>query len=258
MGEYDARTRLAIDKKRKEEQGKRIGKLGGEDKLLAQDLVGASAARGAHITQTVAQFYGTSEALSKWFKARRLTEAFVPQAYRESFWYIIDKLNQFPFSWGWHCRTVRTLDRGPSARQAFSLLTAYENLGFCGVPVEDYLLRRMDEEKLDYIGHNWNFHNGFSYIYAAEIDRGNKKVTHSLKELILSENNTAYLDRTMMLGIVRSDNGELHKLLGDLLLAARLQEGLRQSICETMDQGTKEAFLTLFKVIQDHDLIRYS
>ena len=258
MGEYDASTRLAIDKKRKEEQGKRIGKLGGEDKLLAQDLVGASAARGAHITQTAAQFYGTSEALSKWFKARRLTEAFVPQAYRESFWYIIDKLNQFPFSWGWHCRTVRTLDRGPSARQAFSLLTAYENLGFCGVPVEDYLLRRMDEEKLDYIGHNWNFDNGFSYIYAAEIDRGNKKVIDALKELILSENNTAYLDRTMMLGIVRSDNGELHKLLGDLLLAARLQEGLRQSICETMDQGTKEAFLTLLKVIQDHDLIRYS
>lgn len=36
MGEYDARTRLAIDKKRKEEQGKRIGKLGGEDKLLAR------------------------------------------------------------------------------------------------------------------------------------------------------------------------------------------------------------------------------
>ena len=98
MGEYDARTRLAIDKKRKEEQGKRIGKLGGEDKLLAQDLVGASAARGAHITQTVAQFYGTSEALSKWFKARRLTEEFVPEAYRESFWYIIDKLNQSPFS----------------------------------------------------------------------------------------------------------------------------------------------------------------
>ena len=264
MGEYDAGTRLAIDRRRKEDRERRIRGLRGEDQSLALELTGYPGAGGARISQAAAGFYGWRPGAaggmtpSKWFRGRGIMEAFVPEEYRESFLYMVDKLNRFPFSWGWNRRTVRTADYGPSARQAFYLLTAYENLGFCGVPVEDYILRRMDEETLDYIGHSWNFDNGFSYIYAAEIDRGNDKVIDALKELILSENNTAYLDRMMILGIIRSDSEELHRLLGDLLVAARLQEGLRQSICESMDQGTKEAFLRLLKVIEDHDLLRYS
>lgn len=120
------------------------------------------------------------------------------------------------------------------------------------------LNRRLDEEKLDYIKHEWSFNRNFSLIYAAEIDRGNQAVINAIRDLMLSENNTAYLDREMILGILRSDNRELQKLLGDLLLAARLQEGLRQVICEAMDEGTKEAFLILLHVIEANDLIRYS
>lgn len=268
MGEYDAGTRMAIDKMRRDDRDRRIRKLNREDQLLARELTGDSGAGGSLISRVAAKFYGEggregaegsqNAGPSRWFRKHGLTDAFVPGEYRESFFYMADKLNRFPFSWGWDRRTVRTASYGPSVRQAFSLLTAYENLGFCGVPVEDFILRRMDEEKLDYIGRSWNFTNGFSYIYAAEIDRGNQKVIDALMELILSDNNTAYLDRQMILGIVRSDSKELHRLLGDLLLAARLQEGLRQSICEAMDQGTCEAFLTLLKVIEEHDLIRYS
>ena len=99
---------------------------------------------------------------------------------------------------------------------------------------------------------------GFIYLYAAEIDQGNHAVIEALRELLLSENNTAYLDREMILGIIRADNEELHDLLCKILLAARLQEGLRQAICEAMDEGTPAIFLKLLKVIADHDLIRFS
>ncbi|MEH7482253.1 hypothetical protein V7157_14465 [Neobacillus drentensis] len=47
-------------------------------------------------------------------------------------------------------------------------------------------------------------------------------------------------------------------MLGDLLLAARLQEGLRQSIVENMDEGTLEATIYLLRVILDNELFRYS
>ncbi len=185
-------------------------------------------------------------------------QAFVPEEYRESFLYMVDKLNQFSFSYGWSRRTMRTAGYGPQIREAFSLLTVYENFGYCKVSVEDYIYGRMDEETLDYVKNTWRFSVGFSYLYAAEIDRGNQKVIDAFKDLILSESNTAYLDQEMIYGIVRSDSEELHKLLCDLLLAARLQEGLRQSICEAMDEGTKEAFLLLLDTIEKHDLIRYS
>ena len=152
---------------------------------------------------------------------------------------------------------VRTKGYGPQVWQMFSLLKTYEKLFFLKERLEDYMMRRLDEETLDYIKHDWNFGYNFSYLYAAEIDRGNQGVIRVLKDLILSENNTAYLDREMILGILRSDNEELQKLLCDLLLAARLQEGLRQAVCETMGEGTEAAFEKLLAVIEKEDLIRY-
>lgn len=261
MGEYDRNTRAAIDRARRAERDKKLGRMSGRDKALAQDicLPLGSGTKGEAVSKAVDQFYKTEGLVpSKWFRDREILKFFVPDEFAESFLYIADKLNRFPFSHGWNRRAVRTAKYGPSVRQAFSILEAYENLGYCKVSVEDYLYGRLDEETLDYARNTWNFERNFSYIYAAEIDRGNQKVIDALKNLILSENNTAYLNREMILGIIRSDNGELHNLLGSLLLAARLQEGLRQCICEAMDEGTREAFLVLLKVIEDNGLSRYS
>ncbi len=256
MGEYDRNTRAALDKARRARRDRKLAELSGQDKALALDVLGSA---GTNISKVTAGFYKTEQgSLAKWFRGRELVGFFVPRELTESFLYIVDKLNKFPFSAGWNRRTVRTASYGPCARQAFFILAAYENLGYCKVSVEDFIYGRMDPEILDYARNSWGFDRNFSYIYAAEIDRNNQKVIDALKDLILSENNTAYLNREMILGILRSDSAELHKLLGDLLLAARLQEGLRQSICESMDEGTREAFLTLLKVIEDNNLSRYS
>lgn len=268
MAEFDNNTRREITDRLKEELNRRMRKLSGADRELAQELVSQSYGGGDQVGRIAKQFYGTDEKPSQWFEQggllpgmhvhKGLLDAFVPAKYQKSYLYIIDKLNQFPFSRGWERRTVRTASYGPQIRLAFSLLVSYEKLFYCGDRLEDYIYKRLDAQKLDYIRHTWNFEHNFSLIYAAEIDRGNQAVIQALKDLILSENNTAYLDREMILGILRSDNRELHKLLCDLLLAARLQEGLRQAICETMDEGTPEAFLALLQVIEEQDLIRYS
>ena len=266
MAEFDYNTRREISKKLRAELEKRIEKLSGPDKELAKEIVEQGRNGGEQIGRIVKLFYTKEENTpSEWFAKKGvlpgtrvhkgLLDAFVPQKYQESYLYIIDKLNQFPFSYGWNRRTVRTAGYGPQIRLAFSLLTAYEKLFYCGEHLEDFIYKRFDAEKLDFIKNDWNFGLNFSLIYAGEIDRGNQAVINALKDLILSENNTAYLDREMLLGILRSDNRELHKLVCDLLLAARLQEGLRQAICEAMDEGTKEAFTGLLQVIEEHDLL---
>ena len=46
-------------------------------------------------------------------------------------------------------------------------------------------------------------------------------------------------------GYCHEQKHELYEILGKFLLAARLQEGARQAVCETMDAGRPEAFLHL-------------
>jgi hypothetical protein len=93
---------------------------------------------------------------------------------------------------------------------------------------------------------------------AVRIDEGDRAVIDAVKDIILGDNNTMLLSDGIINGIVKSENAELHKLLGDLLLAAKLQEGLRQSILENADNGRVEAFIYLMKIVLDNGLIRYS
>ncbi|GHU05213.1 hypothetical protein FACS1894158_07340 [Betaproteobacteria bacterium] len=99
-------------------------------------------------------------------------------------------------------------------------------------------------------------------LIALSIDEGEGEqkaaVIAAIKDIILGDNNTQLLSDGIINGILKSENAELHKLLGDLLLAAKLQEGLRQSILENADSGRVEAFILLIKLVLEQDLIRYS
>ena len=272
--EFNYNTRNNITNRREEELKKRTARLTGEDKCIAKDLADSGRhsfnPQSKEVLAILESFYrDPGKKPSSWFGRKSfipgmrahgaLLDAYVPRDMQPSFLYIVDKLNRFPYSKGWNRRTVRTAGYGPQMNTAFWLLSVYERLFYCGTKLEDVILRRLEPEVLDYIkGSLVNFMSGFSYLYAAEIDRGNRAVIGALNDLIYSENNTAYLDREMVLGILRSDNRDLHRALGELLLAARLQEGVRQAICEAMDEGTEEAFLSLLSVIQKNDLIRFS
>lgn len=203
MADFNWNTRMEITKKRKADLEKRIQGLRGDVRELAFLLKDEKFAGSGQLSRIAREFYEDKKKRpSKWFGALTdFLDGFVPAAYQPSFLYIIDKLNQFPFSCGWNRRTMRTGGYGPYAYQMFSVLMSYEKLFYCGERLEDYILRRMDEEKLDYVRNDWHFNPGFSYLYAAEIDRGNQAVIGALRDLILSESNTAYLDREMILGL---------------------------------------------------------
>ncbi|MCI9283060.1 MAG: DUF4132 domain-containing protein [Lachnospiraceae bacterium] len=279
MADFDWNSRNKITKSRMKLLEERIEKLSGEEKALALELKNEQAGGSEILLKIAGEYYANPDKKpSEWFQPKnasgsflrlekpsalavsrqKFLDAFVPKKFQPSCLAIMDKRNQFPFTQGWMRRTVRTSSYGPHIFSIFSLLMTYEKLFYCGERLEDYILRRLDEETLDYVRHDYYFNMGFNYLYAAEIDQGNHAVIEALRELLLSENNTAYLDREMILGIIRADNEELHDLLCKILLAARLQEGLRQAICEAMDEGTPAIFLKLLKVIADHDLIRFS
>ena len=95
-------------------------------------------------------------------------------------------------------------------------------------------------------------------LIALEIDERNTSVINAIKDICLGDNNTKLLDDSIIRSMLMSHDTEMHQLLCDLLLAAKLQEGLRQSILENADLGSVEAFILLLKTVADNNLIRYS
>ena len=97
-----------------------------------------------------------------------------------------------------------------------------------------------------------------SYLIALKIDQKDKGVIDAVKEIILSDNNTRAVDHNLIRAVAMSHNAELHELIKNLLLAAKLQEGLRQAILETADDGVLDYFRLMIKTVLENDLLRYS
>ena len=100
--------------------------------------------------------------------------------------------------------------------------------------------------------------SGLDDIIAAALDAGDRDVKDALTQIFTSDNNLASISVSAIRGVVKSDDAELHKLLANTLVAARLQEGLRQAICENADCGTHAAFQVILDVIDKENLLRFS
>ncbi len=169
-----------------------------------------------------------------------------------------DKLNQFQYSTGYARRTVRTAAYVDPIEKIRHILFAAYHIQIYNTTLDKYLLNDMSEELVDYKNNYKLRWEGLRDIIAAHLDAGDKAVKNALIQIITAENNVAFLTVDIIRGIFKSDDTQLHRLLGQLLVAARLQEGLRQAICENMDCGTIQSFRTLFEVIDENDLLRYS
>lgn len=95
-------------------------------------------------------------------------------------------------------------------------------------------------------------------LLAYEIDEGNQAVKDRMREVIFADTTPGDDIRSVIKALLMSRDREAHEWVGSLLLAAKLQEGLRQAIVELMDQGTRAAFVYLLELILEHDLQRFS
>ena len=197
-----------------------------------------------------------------------LINLLVPAEYRDDFAYMLDEFVHFQYARSTFRPTVRTADPAAHILDAFGLMQAYKVLGIYGVTPLAYLTEKqpdgspIDPELLDF---KRNDHSGrdlhmvqFEDILAARIDRGDHAVRSAVQDALLSDNNTTIVTVPLIRAVVKSRDAELHELLAKFLLAAKLQEGARQAVCENADCGRPEAFLTILEAIRDNDLLRFS
>lgn len=176
---------------------------------------------------------------------------------KEALLHTLDNITDWQYSVGYYRRSFRTkdyskyIDKIANEIGAFSLRSHY----FLDFDICDLITHNLPPEEKAFVATK----NAAGYcesLIAYELDKGNPRLEKILTDIIMGEG--GQVSYTVLRGINRSHNKKMHELVGKLLLAARLQEGLRQAICETADEGTTEAFLSILKVIEENDLIRFS
>ncbi|MEE1031041.1 MAG: hypothetical protein U0L12_02750, partial [Ruminococcus sp.] len=125
-------------------------------------------------------------------------------------------------------KSYRSKDVGYHASNLITSLASWIYWCYYGLSAEELLTYE----------HDWC--RGYVHFLALEIRRENPKVLEQMREAILGENQQVLLSRVMIRAIIISGQEEMVDLLLKLLVAAKLQEGLRQSILESADEGSTE------------------
>ena len=157
---------------------------------------------------------------------------------------------KYPFSIGYDRRMVRSSSYYNYIDFLFDLFTDLVDLNFLNLNILTIVKGEYDNDGI------YGLHN--PYLIAYEIDNGNKELIDLIKGALGSQKSKIDLNYYIIQAIFISNNKELLELTGKLLLAAKLQEGVRQEICENMDRGLQENFEYMFKIIYDNNLIRFS
>ena len=173
------------------------------------------------------------------------------EALRKDLVAIAHNLTDYPYTNRYTRRLVRSHDYHQHVGRIWTLVERLIRQRFSGLTVPQILRGAYDVEKY-----------GSSFLapeqVAVWIDRGDEEVLSTIRDMLLSENNTKILTYDVFRAIFKARNTELVELVGKLLLAGKLQEGLRQAICETMDCGRQEHFVYIMGLIEEHNLIRFS
>ena len=200
-----------------------------------------------------------SEYVSK--KLGWLFDLAIPSREKDVILYFADRLQEYPYSDSYGRRSFRAKGNGAYASKLAYIIRGYgaSYMNLIDEPIEKVLNRELSEEAgafLDEYAWRGCGYTGWQVAYA--LDHHNSKVEDAVRRILTEENGSGMMTNELVRGVLFSHRADFHELLGKLLLAARLQEGLRQVICENADYGTKAGFLTILKVIADNNLIRFS
>ncbi|SEW51898.1 DUF4132 domain-containing protein [Chitinophaga arvensicola] len=95
-------------------------------------------------------------------------------------------------------------------------------------------------------------------IWAAAIDLGNEAVFQLMEDIIFNKDTIGKVTRPIIKALLNSEKQQAWELVEKLLLAAQRQEGLRQTILESLDETSTGALKYMIKVLIDHKMTRFS
>lgn len=113
------------------------------------------------------------------------------------------------------------------------------------------------EEQIIY-GGQISVNSSQAYIWSASIDTGNKEIYQLIEDIIFNKHPEGKVSRNIIKALLNSEQKHCWELVEKLLLAAQRQEGVRQTILESLDEAGTEALQYMVDVIEKNKLTRFS
>ena len=178
---------------------------------------------------------------------------------REIILHYADRLGDFPYTLTYTRRPLRSSVQSAYAHALCDMLRSFSMEWMPDVEPSRVLDGDIPEDMAAYLDdYRWRTAGYNEWQIAYALDAHHEPTETAVRRIITEENSMGVMTFALIRGVMRSHRDDLHTLMGQLLLAAKLQEGLRQAICENADCGTSEAMRTILQVISDHNLIRFS
>ena len=95
-------------------------------------------------------------------------------------------------------------------------------------------------------------------LWSSAIDLGNREVLQLLEDIVYSKDNDGKVTRSIIKALLNCEVKEAWIIVEKLLLAAQRQEGLRQTILESLDETSVGALKYFVRVLIDQNLARFS
>ena len=170
----------------------------------------------------------------------------------------MDRLMTQPYSTSWDKRSYRSKQYVTYADRIEDLLQDFVRDVLQPFALPDLLTGNVPKPVNEYMGETFLAPTtALVARIAYALDHNDAAVEQAIRNMIDGDAKPCFMEQVIK-GVIWSHRADMHELIGRLLVAARLQEGLRQVICENADMGTPEAFRTLIDVIEKNDLIRFS
>lgn len=157
--------------------------------------------------------------------------------------------NALPYQNGYSRRAFRTK---PNTDHLYNKLEYFKRLLYANRSGFGYLSLK---EQFQYSTY---FDNRHSYFFAVVLEFKGELVDEVVKDIIQAEDEIGGISRDIIKGLLLTKKEAYWELVAKLLLAAQRQEGLRQTILESIDTTSLGALKYMMNVILEHDLTRFS
>ncbi|MEP3373386.1 MAG: DUF5724 domain-containing protein [Maribacter dokdonensis] len=170
----------------------------------------------------------------------------VQAPYLSAMW---DFINTMPYQRSYDRKAFRSQPSEDILQNKLTIFSQFlynSRVGFCGLSLQEHFQ------------YSTYYPHGNSVFFAIVLQNSGDMFNELLNDILQGEDEIGGVSQDIIKALLLSEDEKHWEMVGKLLLAAQRQEGLRQSILESMDEAGLQSLKYMINVVLENDITRFS